>query len=382
MNHLEKENRSLKSTLHLLISKAEHDRDLLQDFREIELRLLSCSSLTDLLDMILISLRETFRLDAVNLVLFDPEHAARELTGDYRPPCAASRLEFTETYRTLKALYPEPPRPQLGIPSADTRAFAFAGKPRIRSCALLPLVRQRVLIGSLHLGSNDPDRYKRQAATDYITHLASVISVCIENCINQETLRRLSIIDMLTKVNNRRAFDQELLREISRSGRSQLPLSCLFVDLDHFKQVNDRHGHQTGDRVLSRAAQSIRQQLRQTDFIARYGGEEFAILLPGCDSNRALTVADSIRCHIRDTEFFSEEGQPVAVTLSIGVSTCPPRSHDPASLQLTAHRLVACADRGVYQAKALGRDREVKVPLTGVADLDDSALARSGSVSI
>lgn len=378
MNPLEKENRSLKRTLHLLISKAEHNSDLLHDFQKIELRLLSCSSLGELLEMILTSLSETFRLDAVNLVLFDPEHAARELVVDYRPAGATSRLEFTETYRTLKALYPEPPRAHLGIPNADARAFAFAADPRIMSCALLPLVRQQILIGSLHLGSADPDRYNRTVATDYLTHLASIISVCIENCINQETLHRLSIIDMLTKVNNRRAFDQELSREISRSGRSRLPLSCLFVDLDHFKQVNDRHGHQTGDRVLTRAAQSIRQKLRQTDFIARYGGEEFAILLPGCDLDRAVAVAESIRRHIRDTDFFSEEGKPVAVTLSIGVSTCAPHDHDPAGLRLIARQLVASADQGVYQAKAQGRDRVVTVPL----DRNEGPAARKGSVTV
>ncbi|WP_207063100.1 sensor domain-containing diguanylate cyclase [Motiliproteus sp. SC1-56] len=382
MNPLEKENRSLKRTLHVLISKAERNRDVLHTFQEIELRLLSCGNLADLLDMILISLREYFQLDAVNLVLFDPEHAARDLIGEYKPPSGAASLEFTETYAHLRQLYPGKPRTHLGIPSHDTRAFAFPGKPRIMSCALLPLVRQNVIIGSLHLGSNDASRYNKHVATDYINHLSSIVSVCIENCINQETLRRLSIVDMLTKVNNRRAFDQELVREISRSGRNNQPLSCLFVDLDHFKQINDSHGHQTGDRVLSRVAQSIKQKLRQTDFIARYGGEEFAVLLPGCDHDRALAVAESIRQHICGTSFFSEDGVAIPVTLSIGISTCPPQSHDNASLERCARRIVACADKGVYMAKESGRDQVIFVPLSGVEASPEAPEPRSFPLSL
>ena len=166
-----------------------------------------------------------------------------------------------------------------------------------------------MIIGSLHLGSIDPSRYNPNVATDYINHLASIIGVCIENCISQETLRRLSMIDMLTKVHNRRSFNTELNREISRASRSQQPLSCLFIDLDHFKQVNDTHGHPTGDRVLRGSAQTIKDQLRKTDFIARYGGEEFAVLLPGCESQQALQIAETIREAVAKQRFISDNEQ-------------------------------------------------------------------------
>lgn len=362
MNPLEQENRSLKRTLNLLISKAERNRDILQTFQDIELRLLSCDSLSDLLDMLLITVREYFRLESVNLVLFDPEHTARDLVQNYTPP-NASCLRFTNNYALLKQLYPHGDRCWLGSPQGSIREFAFPQAERIQSCAMLPLVRHDMVIGSLHLGSNDVARYTPNVATDYISHLALIIGVCIENCISQETLRRLSIIDMLTKVNNRRSFDQELLREIARCSRSELDLSCLFIDLDHFKQINDTHGHQTGDKVLRQCAQTLRAKLRQTDLIARYGGEEFAVLLPGCDAQRAGEVAEELRTLVAASDFIAEDGRRVAVTLSIGVSTSAPQLLEPGQQARIATAIVAAADKGVYRAKANGRNRVEYVDL-------------------
>ncbi len=374
MNPFEKENRSLKRTLHVLISKAERNQDILRTFQEIELRLLSCNRLTDLMDMLLINLKEYFRLDAINLILFDPECAARDLLDNYSPPSACQKIRFIDNYQSLKSLYPNLNKPLLINPCDETKAFAFPEKPYIMSCALLPLGRQGVIIGSLHLGSNDSERYNQHIATDYIGHLASVISVCIENCISQETLRRLSIIDMLTKVNNRRSFDQEILRERSRASRNQSTLSCLFIDIDHFKKVNDSYGHQTGDRVLNQAAQAIKKQLRKTDFIARYGGEEFAVLLPACGSSRAVQVAEAVRNRLRGMTFRSEEDEAFKMSLSIGVSTCEPKAHPEADLVTDAHQLVACADKAVYQAKTMGRDRTIYIPISHVRPAQRSSM--------
>ncbi|OMH32838.1 sensor domain-containing diguanylate cyclase [Motiliproteus sp. MSK22-1] len=380
MNPFEKENRSLKRTLHVLISKAERNQDILRTFQDIELRLLSCNRLTDLLDMLLINLKEYFRLDAISLILFDPEQTARGLIEDYTPPDNGQHLDFTENYQALKDLYPKGDYPLLLNPNEEVKTFAFPDRQHIMSCALLPLVRQGIIIGSLHLGSSDSQRYNKNVATDYIQHLASVISVCIENCVSQETLRRLSIIDMLTKVNNRRSFDQELLRELSRANRNQYPLSCLFIDLDYFKRINDTYGHQTGDRVLNQAAQAIKKQLRKTDFIARYGGEEFAVLLPACLNNRAVQVAEAIRTRLRSITFRSDEDEAFKVTLSVGVATCEPIGSPEENLVNSAHQLVACADKAVYQAKSLGRDRVIYMPINHIKpqkqpDMDASLLA-------
>jgi len=230
-------------------------------------------------------------------------------------------------------------------------------------------VRQNCIIGSLHLGSYDPSRYNPNVAIDYISHLSSIIAVCIENCISQETLLRVSMIDVLTQVHNRRAFNAELSKELSRACRSQHPLSCLFIDLDHFKQINDNYGHPTGDRVLRGSAQTIKEQLRKTDFIARFGGEEFAILLPGCEKPQALQIAANILQAIKRQQFRADDDREFGITLSIGATTCPTQQIVPCGLSDLADLLVASADKGVYQAKAQGRDQVCFSPFN-----DDTAL--------
>jgi two-component system cell cycle response regulator len=369
MNPLETENRNLKRTLHVMVSKAERNRDILHTFQEIELRLLSCNSLADLLDMLLITLGEYFRLDEVRLVLFDPEHTARDLVLNYSPPKSPDCLEFTGQYRDLRQLYSQHPRPRIGHHSEAITLSAFGPASRVKSSALLPLVRQNCIIGSLHLGSYDPSRYNPNVAIDYISHLSSIIAVCIENCISQETLLRVSMIDVLTQVHNRRAFNAELSKELSRACRSQHPLSCLFIDLDHFKQINDNYGHPTGDRVLRGSAQTIKEQLRKTDFIARFGGEEFAILLPGCEKPQALQIATNILQAIKRQQFRADDDREFGITLSIGATTCPTQQIVPCGLSDLADLLVASADKGVYQAKAQGRDQVCFSPFN-----DDTAL--------
>ncbi|WP_415897962.1 DUF484 family protein [Neptuniibacter sp. QD57_21] len=357
LNELEKENQELKRTLRLMLSKAERNESVLNSFFDVEIRLLSCARLSELLDLMLIEFKDLFKLSNVNLILFDPEHAARTLLDDYVPPPPGNTLQFVQSQRLLKSLYPNQ-KLIVGAPSEAVRreAFPVADNP-IESCALLPLIRQNCLIGSLHLGSADASRYTQHVRYDYIQHLASVISVCIENCINQENLHRLSSIDMLTKVHNRRSFDQEIVRELSRASRANHSLACLFMDLDHFKVVNDTYGHQTGDRVLRTVGLFLGKQLRKTDIIARYGGEEFAVLLPNCDKARAMEIADTLRQKLSRLIFRDENAKPFRMTTSVGVSLCTPANYPKESLNNIAYQLIQSADKAVYESKHNGRDQ-------------------------
>ncbi|HJU02314.1 MAG TPA: diguanylate cyclase [Actinomycetes bacterium] len=150
-------------------------------------------------------------------------------------------------------------------------------------------------------------------------------------------VRRLARTDSLTGVPNRRAWDEELPRELARAARSGLPVCVALLDLDHFKQYNDRHGHQAGDRFLKEAAAAWQAMVRRTDLVARYGGEEFAILLPDCHLGDALEIAERLRT-----------AQPEG-TCSLGVAQWDGRE------DVTS--LVARADRALYAAKEAGRDR-------------------------
>ncbi len=361
---LERENRELKRSLRLLASKVERNEAIVKSFFEMEIRLLSCTRLSELLDLILIEFREYFRLDAVNLVLFDPEQAARTLLEDYVPPPPANTLRFVENQRLLHTLYTDK-KLVVGEPDDSIKETAFPGSHYILSCALLPLERHNCIIGSLHLGSGDPTRYSNALMYDYIKHLASVISICIENCINYENMKRMSIIDMLTRVNNRRSFEIEIQREIARASRSECPLSCLFLDLDYFKLVNDKYGHLSGDRVLRTVGGFLKQQQRKSDVVARYGGEEFSILLPNCDELQAVQLADNLREKFNALIFRSDKGEPFRMTTSIGVSTCYPATYTRDTFERLAYNLISAADKAVYHSKAAGRDQVQFVVTSG-----------------
>jgi diguanylate cyclase (GGDEF)-like protein len=150
-------------------------------------------------------------------------------------------------------------------------------------------------------------------------------------------VRRLARTDSLTGVPNRRAWDEELPRELARAGRSGQPVCVALLDLDHFKDYNDRHGHQAGDRFLKEAAAAWQAAVRKTDLVARYGGEEFAILLPDCGLDDAMEIAERLRT-----------AQPEG-TCSLGVARWDGRED--------VNALIARADRALYAAKEAGRDR-------------------------
>jgi diguanylate cyclase (GGDEF)-like protein len=196
-----------------------------------------------------------------------------------------------------------------------------------------------------------------------MSHLSSIMAVCIENALSQEHLRRLSILDMLTRVNNRRGFHLLLDREVSRAMRSSDPLCLLFVDLDHFKGVNDSYGHPMGDKVLRVVAQLLRETVRKVDHVCRYGGEEFALILPSCNQSLAVDIAERLRQRVSELQIEMEEEskkitETISVTLSVGVCCwrpdCRIGSHDEATI---TRALIARSDLGVYESKAKGRNR-------------------------
>ena len=154
--------------------------------------------------------------------------------------------------------------------------------------------------------------------------------------------------DPLTNLPNRRAFDEGLARRMAEWRRHGRPLSILMVDIDHFKQVNDRHGHQIGDDVLRRIADVLRCTMRESDVVARFGGEEMAVILSGTDSSEACQAAQRVRRAIEQATFVLG-GRPLKVTVSVGAAQCDAEEN--------VTRLVKRADDALYAAKQAGRNR-------------------------
>jgi len=180
----------------------------------------------------------------------------------------------------------------------------------------------------------------------------SAVALVIHRFLGQlrHQANRLQVVagtDSLTGAANRRAWDEELSMALVRAARAGMPLSIALLDVDHFKEFNDRHGHQAGDRLLKEAAAAWRGILRATDVLSRIGGDEFAALLPGCALDMAATIAEHMRAAV-----------PATAGCSVGVAAWDG--------QETSLGLVARADRALYDAKERGRDRVVITSDDGV----------------
>jgi len=166
----------------------------------------------------------------------------------------------------------------------------------------------------------------------------------------QAALREQATHDALTGIWNRAAILDIVQRELARAQREGKAIGVAMVDLDHFKLVNDTHGHKTGDAVLQEAAQRMRQLLRPYDSLGRYGGEEFLLVLVGCDASTAALAADRIRACIEQRPF-GADAPSIPLTVSVGVASSDKRDG------VTAGDLIQATDMALYQAKNAGRNR-------------------------
>ncbi len=163
-------------------------------------------------------------------------------------------------------------------------------------------------------------------------------------------LDRMASTDPLTGLYNRRFFFQRMEEELARANRTDNPLCLAFLDIDHFKQINDTHGHQAGDEILQQISQIMTHLLRRSDVLGRIGGEEFLILLPDTDGKGGVRISERLRQRVEDAKFiFGETEIPVTISIGVYFATDP--------LVLGVDELVLRADSALYEAKEAGRNR-------------------------
>jgi diguanylate cyclase (GGDEF)-like protein len=235
--------------------------------------------------------------------------------------------------------------------SADRRLAAADGA--VPAAAIgFPLECRGQLLGALVGIDRWPSAREPRFAASSLAVLRAALepgALALDNALRIQRAEALSVTDDLTQLYNSRYLTQVLRRETKRASRSGRPLSLLFIDLDGFKGVNDRHGHLAGSSALVEAAAVIRISARETDVVARFGGDEFALVLPETGTEGAAMVGQRIREKIAAHAFLHKDGLDIKLSVSVGVATLP-------DVAGTAEQLVKAADQAMYWVKEHGKN--------------------------
>ncbi|MFY9268905.1 MAG: diguanylate cyclase [Candidatus Manganitrophaceae bacterium] len=224
-------------------------------------------------------------------------------------------------------------------------------RPLLRHLLSIPLIRNEKIAGILTvINKKEKEEPFSSDDIDALSMLCVNAAVAIDNARFLEETEKQAITDGLTGLYNHREFQKRLSEEIERAERYDKTLSLMMLDIDHFKVFNDTYGHPVGDAILKEIAKMIRQGIRAIDFPTRYGGEEFAVILPETAGANALKVAERIRQSIDSAPFVTPAGQPVRLSVSVGIAFFPEDGKK-------REALILAADQALYFAKKTGRNR-------------------------
>lgn len=361
---LEAEVLRLRRRIAALMDEAVTNEKLLKKTQQRELELLKAGELPQLFDVICNRLAVSYGLEMVTLILWDPNHEIRHLLlGAEVKLEGFPRVLFVDEITQLAQQFQPSKRPVLGLYRAERHQALFKVSTTIKSVALIPLWQQEQLRGCICFGSQDEQRFHHHLGTDFLSHLGVIASFAIDNAINRARLVRSGLTDFLTGWHNRRYLHERLKEELLRAHRSHSGVACVLLDLDHFKTINDTHGHLVGDMALRAAADRINHQIRGGDAAARFGGDEFVVLAPAVSQEQAALLAERMRHAVSETPLPLPDGGQHQMTVSVGVAIMQ-MSGAAVDIKAAAEQLLAEADAALYRAKQQGRNR---VELTVVA---------------
>jgi diguanylate cyclase (GGDEF)-like protein len=321
-------------------------------FHDVAKALTSSLDLDSILQTILDKMAEYFRPDTWSLLMVD--EAKNELyfaiaVGSAAEALKNVRLKIGEGIAGHVAKYGE----KLIVPdvSADPRFAKRIDQTtqwETQSIICVPVKSKLRVQGVIQLVNVDLEHFGNEESF-FLQALCDYAAIAIENARSVEKIQELTITDDCTGLYNARHLYKTLETEVYRSARFGYEFSVLFIDLDHFKSVNDTHGHLIGSKLLAEIGYLIKGQLRLIDFAFRYGGDEFVVLLPQTDKDSAMVVARRLRDSLRASCFCREEGLNLNVRASMGLATYP---HD----AKTPHDIIRQADGMMYEVKNTTRD--------------------------
>ena len=316
-------------------------RDMLSRMTQ---RLQGCDSLSDLTRIVTRFAPEVVPSRAGRLYLLDERrNAVAEACSWLDPVHSQSEFAPTSCWGLRRGLPHRPTSRAVDIP-CEHLALTGCEMP---DTLCLPLIAQGETLGLLYFEA--PSAGAPETPEIYLAMLAENISLALANFRLRDALRELALTDPLTGLANRRQLDTVFEDQLDKAFRSGQPISCLMLDVDHFKRFNDTFGHEAGDAVLREVGRLLRSSVREPELAFRYGGEEFMLLLPGLDAERAAERAEELRGRVADLQTAHGGTDLGPITVSVGVACAPELCR--------FGRLLQVADNALLDAKARGRDR-------------------------
>jgi diguanylate cyclase (GGDEF)-like protein len=334
-----------------LLRELERKVQELRAFNDIGRSLAGTLDIHELLALIMQKVSEVLRPEHWSLLLVDD--ATRELVFEIAVGEGAERLKAMPLGEGVAGHVATSGLPVL-VPDVRTdprfaARFDDASGMVTGSLLAVPLLSKGKVLGVVELVNPRGGHPFDAADQRTLEALADYAAIAIDNARAYERIRELTLRDEHSGLFNARHLWRQLEMEVARTARTGRPFSVVFVDLDHFKQVNDRFGHQAGSTVLKEVGDLIRQKIRTIDVPVRYGGDEFVVLLPETDKAHARMVADRIRVALCEAVFLQGSGLEVKVTASFGLATCPDDGETPETI-------VQGADAAMYRVKAASRN--------------------------
>lgn len=328
-----------------LLETLKKNDEIAKKFQVIETKILSILNFTDLFEILLDEIRQKFQVPYVWLTLID--------TGDN-----PGLLQFLEPSKILET--------NLNVVSSDiffdlipwgTQPFLInedlkpyyrllppIKKFLVKSMAIAPITLDGQIIGSLNQADFSYLRFTPGIDTSLLEQLAVKVSLCLANVTAHEKLKFLAYHDPLTGSLNRRVMESILKREFQRARRYNNPLSLVFLDIDYFKKINDRFGHDAGDQVLVDLARGLENMVRNSDVVARFAGDEFIVILPETSESEAIFMMERIKVHFLENPIRLPDTE-IPISISFGVA-----SIEDAAIE-TPEALLKAADSELYVMK-------------------------------
>ena len=304
-----------------ILERIRHNEEIAGKFFEIEVSILSIRDFRGLFERLLTEIRDKFGIPCVWITLIDKSEISELIHTLAASKDLRERLNIIDR-KTFLSLIDHKTKPLLL--NGDLRPY-YPLFPKgqlnfIRSLAISPISLHGELIGSLNQADLSRLRYRPGMDTQLLEQLAVKVSLCLSNVIAHERLEWLAVRDPLTGLLNRRVMETVLKREFKRAQRYRTPLSLAFLDLDDFKTVNDRYGHEWGDALLKYVAGTLREITRGSDVAARYGGDEFVIILPGIPVAEVYKLLQRLQAYFRTNPMGCEKTS-IPISISFGVAS-------------------------------------------------------------